>query len=192
MRCGVIWSSAVRSDTCEVTRDIHRSSSTFISPKKPWWPGEMREHLVLVVELPAAGVQRGLVERRESDAVEAPRERQVDHVRERLAGDASGLRRDRAARDRARIEIAQVDDRHLVARPVDVLGCAVRAPRELDAGVARALLEHARVADHDEARGVGEAPVGEHARALLRADSGGSRRASGRAAGVRSQQASGR
>ena len=36
MRCGVIWSSAVRSATCEVTRDIHRSSSTFISPKKPW------------------------------------------------------------------------------------------------------------------------------------------------------------
>ena len=37
MRCGVIWSRAVRSDTCEVTRDIHRLSSTFISPKKPSW-----------------------------------------------------------------------------------------------------------------------------------------------------------
>ncbi len=79
MRCGVIWSSAVRSDTCEVTRDIHLPSSTFISPKKPWCRGQVREHLVLVVELPAAGVQRGLVERRETDAVEAPVERQVDH-----------------------------------------------------------------------------------------------------------------
>ncbi len=35
MRSGVIWSSAARSDTCEVTRDIHLLSSTFISPKKP-------------------------------------------------------------------------------------------------------------------------------------------------------------
>ena len=56
--------------------------------------------------------------------------------------------------------------------------------RELDAGVARALLEHARIADDEQARGVRQAPVGEHARALLGADAGGSRRASGRAAGT--------
>jgi hypothetical protein len=38
MRCGVICSIASRSDTWEVTRDIHLLSSTFISPKKPLCP----------------------------------------------------------------------------------------------------------------------------------------------------------
>ena len=91
--------------------------------EKPLVLREVREHLVLVVEFPAAGVQRRLVERREHDAVEAPGERQLDHVGERLAGDLPRFRRHRAARDRRRIEIAQVDDRDLVARPLHVFGC---------------------------------------------------------------------
>ena len=172
MRSGVIWSSAVRSETCEVTRDIHRLSSTFISPKNPWCRGEMREHLVLVVEAPAAGVQRGLVERRESDAIDPPDERKIDHVRERLAADAARFRRYGSAGHGGRIEIAEIDDRNLGTRPVDVLGRRIAPPGEADAGVARALLEHARVADDEQAGGVRQAPIGEHARALLGADAG--------------------
>ena len=43
----------------------------------------------------------------------------------------------------------------------------------VDAGVARAQFKHARIAENHQARGVGQAPVGEHARALLGADAGG-------------------
>ena len=41
---------------------------------------ELREHLVLVVKRPPASMQRRLVERREADAVESARQRQVDHA----------------------------------------------------------------------------------------------------------------
>ena len=43
-------------------------------------PGEMREQLVLVVEAPAAGVEGGLVERCERDAVDPFLEGEIDHV----------------------------------------------------------------------------------------------------------------
>ncbi len=132
----------------------------------------MREHLVLVVEFPAARVERRLVERRERDAVEAPGERELDHVREGLAGDASRIRGDRAARYRIGIEVGEVDQRHLLVGPVYLLGFGVGAQGELHAGILRAALEHARIADHDQARNIREPAVGQHARALLRADAG--------------------
>ena len=54
MRSGVIWSSAVVSETCEVTRDIQVVEHVHLA-KKSMVPGKMREHLMLVVEAPANG-----------------------------------------------------------------------------------------------------------------------------------------
>jgi hypothetical protein len=65
---------------------------------------QLREHLMLVVEAPTAGVQRRLVERRERDRFDAVCARVSDHACERVASELSGFRRnpDRAqtARDR--------------------------------------------------------------------------------------------
>jgi len=147
-------------------------SSTFISGEKAFVASEVRKHLMLVVEMPASGVQRSLVERREYDAVEPVGKRELDHVRERCAANASRLGRYGAASNAARVEIVQVDDWNLVARPIDVFGRAVRVPREGNASVAHALLEHASIADDQQARDVGRAPVRKDARALLGADAG--------------------
>ena len=75
-------------------------------------------------------------------------------------------------RNARRIAVGQIDDRHTVAHPVDLLGRRYDCTCEVDAGVARALLEHARIAHDQQARGVRQAAVGEHARALLGADAG--------------------
>src|SRR6185437_203104 len=134
---------------------------------------EMGEHLVLVVELPAARVQRRLVEGREGDAVDAPRERELHQEGERLAGEAARFRRHLPARDARRVEVRQVEHRYLVgARPFDRLGGGIRAHPELHVRVARALLEHARVAHHEQAGMRRHAAVREDACALLRADAG--------------------
>ena len=79
MRCGVIWSSAVAQRHVRgharhplVVEHVHLAEEALVA-------GEVREHLVLVVELPAAGVQRRLVERREQMPSMRAVERQVDH-----------------------------------------------------------------------------------------------------------------
>ena len=78
----------------------------------------------------------------------------------------------RAARQRGRVEIAEIDDRNFGTRPVDVLGRRVAPPRDADAGIPRPLFEHPRVADDQQACGVGQASIREHARTLLGADAG--------------------
>ena len=62
----------------QVVKHVHLAEKALVA-------GKVREHLMLVVEMPASGVQRALVERREYDAVEPLRNRKLDHVRERCA-----------------------------------------------------------------------------------------------------------
>ena len=80
--------------------------------------------------------------------------------------------RDRAAGNGAWIAVGQIDDCHAVAHLIDLLGGRHDFIGEIDIGVARALLEHASIAHHQQAGDVREAPVGEHARALFGADAG--------------------
>ena len=75
----------------------------------------LREHLVLVVELPAALVHGALVERREADAVELAREREVDHELQRLAGEPARFRGRRALLEPGRVDVAEVQHRQLLA-----------------------------------------------------------------------------
>ena len=128
MRWGVICSSAVfaqRHVRCnarqpEVVEHVHLAEKSRVAR-------EVREELVLVVETPAAGVQRGLVERRERDAVDSPLQREPDHIGERLAGDASRFGRHLAARDRAGIDVRKIDDGDIGARPIDLFGGLIGA-----------------------------------------------------------------
>ena len=136
---------------------------------------QMREHLVLVVEVPAAGVQRGLVERREYDAIEPLRQRQLNHVRKRFAAHPSRLGRDSTSPDAARVQIVEVDEWNVEPTqpvPLDFLGRTIASPRQADAGVAHALFQHSSIADDQHAGSVHRAAVSENARALLRADTG--------------------
>src|SRR5439155_25740978 len=90
----------------------------------------MREQLMLVVEAPASRVERGFVERSKRDSVDPSVEGEIDHVGERLAADASGFRRYGCAVQGGWVEVAEVDDRNFGARPVDVVGSRVAAPRD--------------------------------------------------------------
>ena len=79
----------------QVVEDVHLAEESLMS-------GEMREQLVLVVEAPASGVEGGLVERCEGDAIDAFIEGEIDHAGKRLAADATRIRRHCAARHRGR------------------------------------------------------------------------------------------
>ena len=68
----------------QVVEDVHLAEKSLMAR-------EMREQLMLVVEAPTAGVQRGLVQRRKYDAVEPALQRQLDHVRKRFAAHATRL-----------------------------------------------------------------------------------------------------
>ncbi len=70
------------------------------------------------------------------------------------------------------IEIAEVDDRNLGTRPVDLLGRCIASRCDADARIPRTLFEHSHVADDQQARSVCQAPIGEHARTLLGTDTG--------------------
>src|SRR6266851_455924 len=136
--------------------------------------GEVGEQLMLVGEAPSSGMERGLVQRREDDALQVAREREADEVRQRFPADPPGLGGHFAAADRSGIEIAKVDQRDLVTRPVDVVRGGVRFPGDAHPGVSRALLEHPRIANYQKPGGVRQAlPIGEDPRADLRPDSGG-------------------
>ena len=129
MRSGVIWSSAVRSDTCEVTRDIHRLSSTFISPKKPWCRVRCANIWCSSLKLQPPACSAALLSGAKVMPSMRPSSARSIMSRKRLAADAPRFRRHRAARHAGRVEVAQVDDRDFGSRPVDVLGCRIAAPR---------------------------------------------------------------
>ena len=145
--------------------DVHLSEEARVT-------GQFREHLVLVVEFPAAGVQRALVEGREADAVEPARQREVDHDLERFPGQPAGLGGLRAARDRHRVDVAEVDHGQRLGRPAHFVHAGIGPVGEPDARVAHAELQHARISDHDHAGDRVQGARGEQLGGDLRADAG--------------------
>ena len=132
-----------------------------------------REHLVLVGELPAAVVHaRALL----SGAKVMP---SISPALEKSIARASVSPVSRPDSALALpsgillgIGVAEVHELHRAAAPI----CRLRRGNPLDlqlhAGMFHAHVEHAGIADHDEARDVGEAVVGEDARDLFGADAG--------------------
>src|SRR5688500_17252178 len=81
----------------------------------------MRKHLVLIVEAPAARMQRCLVQWCETNAVEASIERQLDHCGKLIAGEATRFGGECAAIEGARIAIGQIHNCHTLACVIDLL-----------------------------------------------------------------------
>ena len=128
----------------ELRNDVHL-------PEEAGVAGEVREHLVLIGKMPAAAVERGLVERRETDAVKLSIEREVDHVLERVAARAPGLRGHLAARHRGGIQVGEVDHGDVVGRPRHLVQPRIDLIGDADAGVAHAQFQHAGIADDRKA-----------------------------------------
>jgi hypothetical protein len=96
----VIWSSACRSETWEVTRDIHWFLQHVHLAEIAAVPKQVGEHLVLVGKTPAAVEHGSLVERREGDGVHLAGLGEVNGAGQRFAGDAAGLGADHPAVER--------------------------------------------------------------------------------------------
>lgn len=107
------------------------------------------EHLMLVVEFPAAAVHRTLVQWRKADAVELAGDGKIDHVFEGIAGELAGFVRGHALRIFGRIGVAEINQRVVLARPLDLVDGFADAVGEFDVSVAHAEFEHATVADDD-------------------------------------------
>ena len=131
MRSGVIMSTASRSATCEVTRNVANSSITFISPKKPSCCVSAANIWCSSWNFQPPRCSARLVERREADAVELAGQREIDHVLQRVAGEPAGSGETSPRLIVAGIDVAEVDERHFVARPVDRVDVRVASPVEM-------------------------------------------------------------
>lgn len=113
---------------------------------------QVREHLLLVGETPAAVIHGALVERRERDPVDVPLVRKPDRMSEGLPGQSAGFGGRRAAREISGVDIAEIDHRHGIARPVNPGGIGDAPPCEIDFGVPHVELQNAGIAHDHESR----------------------------------------
>ena len=158
MRSGVIMSIASRSATCDVTRNVLNSLITFISPKKPLWPVSSANIWCSSWNFQPPRCSAPLL----SGAKEMPSSLPAS-ARSIIALSVSPVSRPDSARARAalelrRIDIAEVDQRHVAPRKAHLVDALISRLRNSHACIAHAELQHARIADDDKRASVLKTP----------------------------------